>query len=414
VVLFDCYTPGTSGADIVRALRQRNIDARIIFMSSGGPGDAAVDAVRLGVFDFVSKPLGEDDLRVRVKRALRDAHVAASGPGATAGRRPRKSDVIIGSGTWIKALYERLSMVAPTDVTVAISGESGTGKELVARTIHALSPRSDGPFIVVNCAAIPEHLLEDELFGHVKGAFTDAARDRDGLFAAAHTGTLFLDEIGEMPPGLQAKLLRVLQSHEFRRVGDDRDTRVDVRLITATNRDLEKAVQASLFRKDLYYRINVFSLVLPPLRERRDDIPLLAHHFLLVHRNKVGKRIEGFTPQAMSKLCSYDFPGNVRELENKVHHALVMAQGPYIQPSDISIGDISPTSMPHIDINRKFRDLKRDVIEAFERQYVEQILRAHGGNLAAAARNAGMDRKNLWSLARKYQFDIGSFRTKDE
>lgn len=414
VVLFDCYMPGEDSIDIVDELCRREIDARVIFMSGGGPGRAAVEAMRLGAFDCVSKPLNESDLRLRVKRALRDCQSTAPAHDGGSGRRPRKSDVIIGSGTWIKALYERISMVAPTDVTVAISGESGTGKELVARTIHNLSPRYRGPFVVVNCAAIPEHLLEDELFGHVKGAFTDAAQDRAGLFAAAHTGTLFLDEIGEMSSGLQAKLLRVLQSQEFRRIGDDRDTQVDVRLITATNRDLEKAVQASLFRKDLYYRINVFSLVLPPLRERPDDIPLLAHHFLLKNREKVGKRIEGFTPQAMAKLHAYDFPGNVRELENKVHHALVMAQGPYIQPSDILIGATSPSSLPHIDINRRFRDLKREVIEAFERQYVEQILRAHGGNLAAAARKAGMDRKNLWSLARKYHFDIGSFRTKDE
>lgn len=414
VVLLDCFMPDTGSADLVGALRRRNIDARIICMSRGLPSDAGVEAMHLGAFDFISKPLVDADLRFRVKRALRDCQAAMSGDGAGTARRPRKSDVIIGSGTWIKALYERIAMVAPTDVTVAISGESGTGKDLVARTIHNLSLRYQGPFVVVNCAAIPEHLLEDELFGHVRGAFTDAARDREGLFAAAHTGTLFLDEIGEMPLGLQAKLLRVLQSHEFRRIGDDRDTQVDVRLITATNRDLERAIQTSHFRKDLYYRISVFSLVLPPLRERRDDIPLLAHHFLLKNRAKVGKRIEGFTPQAMTKLCSYDFPGNIRELDNKVHHALVMAQGPYIQPSDIPIGDDSPASLPHIDINRKFRDLKREVIETFERQYVEQILRAHGGNLAAAARKAGMDRKNLWSLAKKYHLDIGNFRTKEE
>ena len=414
VVLLDYYMPGTEGMEVLRDLLAHEIEARIIFMSGRSAGGVVVEALRLGAFDFISKPLHQADLRLRVARALRDCETAASSSAAEAGRGPRKSRMIIGSGPWIEDLYERISMAAPTDVSVAISGESGTGKELVARTIHNLSQRSENPFVVVNCAAIPEQLLEDELFGHIKGAFTDAAQSRAGLFAAAHTGTLFLDEIGELPLGLQAKLLRVLQSQEFRRIGDDRDTRVNVRLITATNRNLEQAVEGSLFRKDLYYRITVFPLVIPPLRERRDDIPLLAHHFLLKHRDEVEKSVDGFTSQAIAKLCSYDFPGNVRELENKVHHALVMAQGPYIQPSDISMGEASQSALPRIDIYQKFRDLKRQVIQAFERQYVEQILRAHDGNLAAAARHAGMDRKNLWALAKKYQVDISQFRTKNE
>ncbi len=326
-------------------------------------------------------------------------------------RRPRKSDVIIGGAGWIKDIYERISMVAPTDVTVAIYGESGTGKELVARTVHNLSRRDESPFVVVNCAAIPESLLEDELFGHVKGAFTDATKDREGLFSAADGGTLFLDEIGEMPLQLQVKILRVLQSQEFRRIGDDRDTRVDVRLITATNRDLEQAVKAGVFRQDLYYRINVFPMALPPLRERRDDIAILAHHFLLKHRSKVGKRIEGFTPAALAKLAAYDVPGNVRELENKVHHALVLAQGDAIEPHDIPLGGTTaPLPSLDYDLSRPFRDLKREVVEAFESEYVRALLRAHHGNLAAASRQAGMDRKNLWSFARKYRIDLKHLR----
>lgn len=411
VVLLDYYMPGTDGVDVLRALSDQGVEGRIIIMSGREPGDVAVEAMRLGAFDFISKPLNRAELRLRVERALRDRRAGAAPPGSDiAKRRPRKSDVIIGGGTWIKELYERISMVAPTDVTVAIAGESGTGKELVARTIHNLSQRYESPFVVVNCAAIPENLLEDELFGHVKGAFTDATRDREGLFAAAHTGTLFLDEIGEMPLVLQVKLLRVLQSQEFRRIGDDRDTKVDVRLITATNRDLEKAVEAGVFRQDLYYRINVFPLTLPPLRERREDIPLLAHHFLLKHRTKVGKRVEGFTPPAMTRLCSYDFPGNVRELENKVHHALVMAQAEYICPEDISVGRAAVSSAASVDISRKFRDVKREVVEGFEREYTRAVLKAHRGNLAAAARQAGMDRKNLWALAKKYSIDLKAFR----
>jgi len=412
VVLLDYYMPGTSGVDVLRELCNRSVEARVIIMSGREPGDVAVEAMRLGAFDFISKPLNRAELRLRVERALRDRRAGLeSAPLADGGkRRPRKSDVIIGGGRWIKELYERISMVAPTDVTVAISGESGTGKELVARTIHNLSLRYESPFVVVNCAAIPETLLEDELFGHVKGSFTDATRDREGLFSAADTGTLFLDEIGEMPLSLQVKLLRVLQSQEFRRIGDDKDTKVDVRLITATNRDLEQAVSAGVFRQDLYYRINVFPLHLPPLRERKEDVALLAHHFLLKHRAKVGKKVEGFTPAAMTKLVSYDFPGNVRELENKVHHALVMAQGRFIGSEDIPVGRLAVAAPTKVDLDRRFRDLKKEVVENFEREYTMEVLRAHNGNLAAASRQAGMDRKNLWALTKKYGIDLNSFR----
>jgi DNA-binding NtrC family response regulator len=420
VVLLDFYMPGMGGIEALQALRAQGSDARVILTSGREPGDAAVEAMRHGAFDFIGKPLNPAELRLRIERALRDRRTAkaepverergAKGTVVNEQRRPRKSDVIIGGSSWIKELYERISMVAPTDVTVALYGESGTGKELVARTIHALSHRYERPFVVVNCGAIPESLLEDELFGHVKGAFTDASRDREGLFAAADGGTLFLDEIGEMSPILQVKLLRVLQSQEFRRIGDDRDLRVDVRLLTATNRDLEKAVATGAFRQDLYYRINVFPLTLPPLRDRRDDIALLAHHFLLKHREKVGKRVEGFSPGAMDKLLAYHWPGNVRELENKVHHALVLAQGERIMPDDVHLDVSLPGAAPVVDVNRPFRDVKRDVVEGFEREYTKELLKRHRGNLAAAARQAGMDRKNLWALVKKYSLDIEHFR----
>lgn len=413
VVLLDYYMPRMGGVDVLREFTRLGLDARIILMSGREPGDVAVEGMRQGAFDFISKPLSEAELVLRISRAVRDRRAGAqpvhSGDGP---RRARKSDVIVGGGPWIKTIYERINMVAPTDVTVAVHGESGTGKELIARTIHNMSHRFEGPFVVVNCAAIPEPLLEDELFGHVKGSFTDATKDREGVFAAAHTGTLFLDEIGEMPMALQAKLLRVLQSQEFRRIGDDRDSRVDVRLITASNRDLEQAVASGSFRQDLYYRINVFSMTVPPLRERREDIALLAHHFLLKHRAKVGKDVEGFARSAMDKLHDYEFPGNVRELENKVHHALVMVRGAYIQPEDIPLGDASRARATDFDpdLTRPFRELKREVVESFEADYVRRLLRAHRGNLAAAARQAGMNRKNLWALAKKHGVEIREFR----
>ncbi len=325
-------------------------------------------------------------------------------------RQPRKSDVIIGNSPWIKELFERIDMIAPSEIAVAISGESGTGKELVARTIHNLSKRRNAPFVVVNCAALTESLLEDELFGHVRGAFTDANRDRPGLFSEADGGTLFLDEVGEMSVGLQAKLLRVLQEQEFRRVGADENTKTDIRLITATNRDLQEEVSQGRFREDLYYRINVFPLPLVPLRARPDDIPLLAQHFLMKHRAKVGRNVIGFTPGALEKLSKWAFPGNIRELENRVHQALVLVTDEYVQAQDLVLSPGQQFGEGLIDIARPFRELKREQVDRFERNYTRKLLRAHDGNVAAAARQAGMDRKNLWAMAKRHAVNIDDYR----
>ena len=380
--------------------------ARVVLVAASP--DALALATRCGAADVVTRPLTAAELAFRVARA--PIPEPRGERDASGKRRPRKSDVIIGSGAWIKDLYDRIAMVAATDVTVAIFGESGTGKELVARTIHNSSPRHDAPFVVVNCAAIPEALLEDELFGHMRGAFTDATRDRDGLLVAAHTGSLFLDEIGEMPLPLQAKLLRVMQSQEFRRIGDDHDRRVDVRIITATNRELDQLVARGGFRQDLYYRINVFPMHLPPLRERRDDIPLLVHHFVQKYRTRLGKAIDGVTPAALARFTAYDFPGNVRELENKVHQAMVIAAGPLIDEPELSLPPGAPAAAGQIDVARPFREVKQETIDAFERAYLTELLRVHRGNLAQAARAAGMDRKNLWALAVRHGLDRARFK----
>jgi two-component system response regulator GlrR len=409
VILVDYYMDGETGLEVMASLRELALDARFILCSGGDAKTVAVDAMRAGAFDFISKPLVGAELRLRVGRALRDRQSAAQAGTDLVGRPARKSDLIIGGGTWIKNLYERLSMVAPTDVAVALAGESGTGKELVARTVHGLSPRADRPFVVVNCGAIPATLLEDELFGHVRGAFTDAHKDRDGLFSQADGGSLFLDEIGELPLALQVKLLRVLETHEFRRVGDERDRHVDVRIVTATNRDLEAEVAGGRFRQDLFYRINVFPITLPPLRDRPDDIVLLAHHFVLKHRSRLGKPwVEGFTTAALERLSGYGWPGNVRELENRVHHALVLAQGEWIGEELLQM-EGGPLRSSAFDLARPFKELKRGVIEEFERGYLTRLLKHHRGNLAAAARQARVDRKNLWELVKKYDIDPKSF-----
>ncbi len=402
VILLDSDPPPTPA--LVRELSSLS-GARVVLVAGGAEGIAL--AGRCGAADVVGRPFVAAELVFRIGRAA-----PAGGGGDDAGhkRRPRKSDVLIGSGPWIKELYDRITMVAATDVTVAIFGQSGTGKELVARTIHNSSPRHDAPFVVVNCAAIPEQLLEDELFGHVRGAFTDATRDREGLLAAAHTGTLFLDEIGELPLALQAKLLRVLQSQEFRRIGDDQDRRVDVRIVTATNRDLDQLVAAGLFRQDLYYRINVFPLHLPPLRERPEDIALLVHHFVQKFRARRGKTIDGVSPAALARLAAYEFPGNVRELENKIHQAMVVAQGSMIEDHDIALPPVAPAASVRVDVARPFRELKQETIDAFEKSYLTELLHAHRGNLAQAARAAGMDRKNLWALVERHGLDRARFK----
>jgi len=386
---------------LVRELSSASGNARVVLVASGI--DGIMLASRCGASDVIARPFVAAELAFRVGRVP---------PGDARGdkRRPRKSDVIIGAGAWIKELYDRITMVAATDVTVAVFGESGTGKELVARTIHNSSRRHDAPFVVVNCAAIPEMLLEDELFGHVRGAFTDATRDREGLLAAAHTGTLFLDEIGELPLPLQAKLLRVLQSQEFRRIGDDQDRRVDVRIITATNRDLDQLVARGSFRQDLYYRINVFPMHLPPLRERREDIVLLVHHFVQKYRAGLGKAVDGVSPAALARLSAYEFPGNVRELENKIHQAMVVAGGTMIEEDDIALPPPVPATTLHVDVTRPFREVKQETIDAFERGYLTELLRAHRGNLAQAARAAGMDRKNLWALVERHGLDRARFK----
>ncbi|MBL0220518.1 MAG: sigma-54-dependent Fis family transcriptional regulator [Myxococcales bacterium] len=398
VVLLEADPPPTPAS--IRELVTLGGGVRVVLAATGP--DGAATAVRCGAADVVAKPFNAAELVFRLGRAAAATERADK-------RRPRKSDVLIGTGPWIKQLYDRIAMVAATDVTVAIFGESGTGKELVARTIHNSSPRHDAPFVVVNCAAIPEPLLEDELFGHVRGAFTDASRDREGLLAAAHTGTLFLDEIGEMPLPLQAKILRVLQSQEFRRIGDDQDRQVDVRIVTATNRDLDALVAAGNFRQDLYYRINVFPLHLPPLRERPEDITLLVNHFVQKYRARLGKPIDAISPAALARFAGYDFPGNVRELENKVHQAMVMCATTVIEDSDVALPK-SRASTARPDVDRPFREVKQEMIDGFEKRYLTELLRVHHGNLAQAARAAGMDRKNLWALVERHGLDRAQFK----
>ena len=413
IVLLDAELAQQAGAGI--GWRNFAPQARTLLLLAAAAPDLPAELLAM-VDDFIARPLSAEELGRRIEWWLRSREPIADRNDAVleSPRRPRKSDVLVGTGPWLKELYDRITMVASTDVTVSITGESGTGKELVARTIHNLSRRRGSPFVVVNCAAIPDNLLEDELFGHIRGAFTDASRDREGLFGAADGGTIFLDEIGEVALTVQAKLLRVLQFQEFRPVGADVDRRVDVRVITATHRDLSRAVAAGTFREDLYYRIAVFPVHLPPLRDRREDLPLLAQHIVTRLRARLARSIDGVTPAALLRLTSYDFPGNVRELENVLHQAMVIARGPMIEAEDLALpvllGEPRSPAAQHFDLSRSFRDLKLEAVAEFERNYVVELLISHRGNLAAAARTAGIDRKNLWAMTKKYGLDPAAHR----
>jgi len=337
VVLTDVRMPKMGGLDLLETLRAKGNDATVIVMSAYGNMDMAIEAMKAGAYDYVQKPFKPDEVVLalrkaeeretlrRENRALRDEI-----------RKEHRFEDILAKSARMQEIFRTIAKIADYKTTVLVTGESGTGKELVARAVHQRSSRRGGPFVAVNCGAIPEHLLESELFGHKKGAFTDAIQDRRGLFEEAHTGTLFLDEIGELPLALQVKLLRVLEDEKIRRVGEARDLQVDVRIVAATHRDLSAETKAGRFREDLFYRLNVLHILVPPLRERRDDVPLLIEHFVARNNNRLGTGIRGIDTEARRLLYEYAWPGNVRELENTIERAMVLAEGEQIVAADLS------------------------------------------------------------------------------
>jgi two-component system response regulator AtoC len=350
IIITDLRMPGRSGMELVDEVRRRNLDATVVVMTAFGSKDVAIEAMKRGAYDYLSKPFEADELILLLRKAEERERLFRENQ--TLARQVRSAGVepeggfgdFVARSPQMLDLFRTVRKIAEFKTTVLIDGESGTGKELVARAIHSSSPRARAAFIAVNCGAIPANLLESELFGHRKGAFTDANRDRKGLFEEASGGTLFLDEIGELPLNLQVKLLRVLQEGEIRRLGDSQDTKVDVRVVAATARDLAAEVKRGAFREDLYYRLNVFALHLPALRDRREDIPLLVEHFLHRMNARMGLAISGVTAEAMSILTACDWPGNVRELENTVERAVVLAEGPTIDVDSLPERLRSPAS----------------------------------------------------------------------
>jgi len=376
--------------------------------------DVAVELMRGGATDFITKPLVAGTLLPRIELALQRADLA--GEVRSLRRRLARSEGqdprLVGDAPAFRRVLERLPLAARSDACVLVLGETGTGKELVARRLHELSTRAAGPFVPVNCGALPGELLESELFGHVRGAFTDARRDKRGLVEEASGGTLFLDEIGDMPLPLQVKLLRFLQEGEVRPVGAERTRTVDVRVVAATHRDPRAAVGAGELREDLYYRLNVVGLVLPPLRDRRSDVPALAEHLLRRHARGTTRPDLRLAPAARDRLCRHGWPGNIRELDNVVHRAVIFSPGPEIVAEDLEF-DPAPAGTPasrEPELEVPLRQAKEALIAEFERAYVEAALTAAAGNVSLAARRAGKDRKSFWELIQRHGLDADDFR----
>jgi len=335
-VLCDIRMPGIGGLGLLEKIQERGLQTTVIVMSAYGSTDTAIEAMKLGAYDYVSKPFKPDEIILTLRKAQERERLKLENQSL---RRELLGEMafaeIIARSQKMKGIFRTIAKVADYKSTVLITGESGTGKELVARALHFNGVRAKGPFVAVNCGAIPETLLESELFGFVRGAFTDATRDKKGLFEEANGGTLFLDEVGELTPGLQVKLLRVLQEDEVRRLGDSQPTKIDVRVVAATVRDLTEAMRTGAFREDLFYRLNVLTVALPPLRERREDIALLVAHFIDEFNKKLGAKVKAVTPEAQRVLLEYPWPGNVRELENAIERAMVLAEGETLGVDDL-------------------------------------------------------------------------------
>ena len=394
VVLTDLRMPNVDGMEVLRLARQLSPQTQIIVMTAYGTIEAAVEAMRRGAYDFLAKPFKEEELLLRVGKALELRRLVGERDLLAAElRRQQAQEGIIGGSAPMREVKERVRRVAASDATVLITGESGTGKEVVARALHLSSRRGDKPFVPVNCAAITETLLESELFGHARGAFTGAARARRGLFEEASGGTLFIDEIGETSPGFQAKLLRALQDGEIRRVGESTPVQVDVRIIAATNQDLKRAIAEKRFREDLFYRLNVVPMRIPPLRERREDIPLLAAHFLARYNARAGAA-KTLAPEAVQKLADHHWPGNVRELENTVEHSAALSLDAEIRAADVSLDEASPLPPPG-DGEGDGRTLAA-AVEAAERRAIEAAVARCEGDLSRVARELGVSATTLW------------------
>lgn len=401
LILMDIRMLNISGIEALEQIKIINPAIPVIVMTAYASVETAVNALKKGAYDYLTKPLDFDELKIAIARATEHTRLRKENEylkerlGAQFDRQN-----IIGQGTAMVKLLDTVSQVAPTEATVMITGESGTGKEMIANALHYNSQRKDAPFIKINCAALPETLLESELFGHEKGAFTGADRKREGKFRQAESGSLFLDEVSEMSQAMQVKLLRVLQEREITRVGGAEVIKINVRVIAAANKDLKKEIETGRFREDLFYRLNVVALHVPPLRERKEDIPLLAQHFLNLFSGKNYKNIKGFTPRAMEKLLKYYWPGNVRELMNAVERAVILSRTEYLDADELALLMADAVVAEKIDQDNTAVNLP---LEEVERRAILEALDTACGNKSEAARRLGITRKTLRTKLDKYE-----------
>jgi DNA-binding NtrC family response regulator len=411
IVLTDLMMPKVGGFEVLKTVQNISPETLVIMVTGYATVDTAIKAIKEGAFDYLPKPFSYEQLEVVVKRAEEKLDLKAENQSLKSQiEEIFDFDNIIGASSGMHKVVKTIKKLSNSDANILLLGESGTGKELIARSIHVHSKRNQGPFVAVNCASLPHDLLESELFGHERGAFTGAHSAKTGLMEMADTGTLFLDEIGEMNKELQAKLLRALELRSFRRVGGTKEVSVDIRILAATNRDLEEAVLNGAFREDLYYRLNVISIHLPPLRERVQDIPLLALHFLKHFSQREDKKVQAIGPIAMEQLRHYHWPGNVRELKNIMERAVALCEKDIVKIEDLperlttprdKSQQVSNIGVPNIDLS--FHEAKAQWVDQFEVKYLKQLLQKYSGNISEAARNAGVDRKTIHRLLQKHK-----------
>jgi two-component system response regulator PilR (NtrC family) len=387
VVITDLRMPDASGLDVLAEAKKQSTDTQVIVVTAFATAETAIAAMKAGAYDYLTKPFKVDEVGLVVDRALERRVLHRQNLVLRDEIKGRyKLDRLLGKSPAMQRVFEMVRKIAPARTSVLLIGESGTGKELAARALHELSARAENPFIAVNCGAIPETLIESELFGHVKGAFTGANADKLGLFEAAHTGTIFLDEVGELPVSMQVKLLRVLQERKVKRVGGVNEKEVDLRVVAATNRDLETEIRNGRFREDLYYRLNVVLLHLPPLRDRGDDIVVLARYMLSRYAPEYGNKVRGFTPSAIAAVKRHRWPGNIRELENRIKKAVVLADKALLGPEDLGL---NPDELPPILPLAEAR-------ERWQREYINEVLALNGGNRTKTARDLGVDPRTIF------------------
>ena len=413
LVLADIKMPGMSGLALLESIKKDTPDLTVVMMTAFGHIEMAVDAMKRGAYDFITKPFELDSLVLRLEKALERSRLIRENLRL---QREVSEDSafqnIVGKSASMQRVYETIQMVAKTELTVLITGESGTGKDLAARAIHALSSRSKESFVAVNCPTLPEQILESELFGYKKGAFTHATHNKKGLFQEADRGTIFLDEIGDISPAIQAKLLRVLQEKEFKPLGDTRSVAVNVRIIASTNQPLKEKIKKAEFREDFFYRLNVLPIHLPPLREHREDIPLIANHLLVKHCRKLNKPDKKISTELFDIFINRAWEGNVREMENLVMQGILFSSGAEIQPRDVGLRYETPTPC---FVDNSFQDLpykeaKEQTLQSFNTSYINNLLAASKGNVTRAAKICGLERQALQQVMRRYGIKADPFR----